>query len=66
MQKENKLTVGQWCDYWFTANRRKWNGNTEGGYRNLIYSHILPGSYSAKGELSTELNHFTSKEEETK
>lgn len=43
MQKENKLTVGQWCDYWFTANRRKWNGNTEGGYRNLIYSHILPG-----------------------
>ena len=43
MQKENKLTVGQWCDYWFTANRRKWNGNTEGGYRNLIYSHIIPG-----------------------
>ena len=43
MQRENKLTVGQWCDYWFTANRRKWNGNTEGGYRNLIYSHILPG-----------------------
>lgn len=43
MQKENKLTVGQWCDHWFTANRRKWNGNTEGGYRNLIYSHILPG-----------------------
>ena len=42
MQKENKLTVGQWGDYWFTANRRKWNGNTEGGYRNLIYSHILP------------------------
>ena len=42
MQRENKLTVGQWCDYWFTANRRKWNGNTEGGYRNLIYSHILP------------------------
>ena len=42
MQKENNLTVGQWCDYWFTANRRKWNGNTEGGYRNLIYSHILP------------------------
>ena len=34
MQRENKLTVGQWCDYWFTANRRKWNGNTEGGYRN--------------------------------
>ena len=43
MQKENNLTVGQWCDHWFTANRHKWNGNTEGGYRNLIYSHILPG-----------------------
>ena len=43
MQKENNLTVGQWCDHWFTANRQKWNGNTEGGYRNLIYSHIIPG-----------------------
>ena len=43
MQKENNLTVGQWCDQWFTANRHKWNGNTEGGYRNLIYSHIFPG-----------------------
>ena len=43
MQKENNLTVGQWCDRWFTTNRYKWNGNTEGGYRNLIYRHILPG-----------------------
>ena len=42
MQKENNLTVGQWCGQWFTTNRHKWNGNTEGGYRNLIYSHILP------------------------
>ena len=42
MQKENTLTVGQWCGQWFTANRHKWNGNTEGGYRNLIYGHILP------------------------
>lgn len=42
MQKENELTVGQWCGHWFTANRQKWNGNTEGGYRNLIYSHIIP------------------------
>ena len=33
MQKENTLTVGQWCGQWFTANRHKWNGNTEGGYR---------------------------------
>ena len=43
MQKENTMTVGQWFGQWFTANRHKWNGNTEGGYRNLIYSHILPG-----------------------
>lgn len=42
MQKENTLTVGQWCDQWFTTNRHKWNGNTVGGYRNLIYSHICP------------------------
>lgn len=42
MQKENKLSVGQWCDQWFISNRSKWNGNTEGGYRNLIYSHIIP------------------------
>lgn len=42
MQKDN-MTVGQWCGQWFTANRHKWNGNTEGGYRNLIYGHILPG-----------------------
>ena len=42
MQKENTLTVGQWCGRWFITNRHKWNGNTEGGYRNLIYSHIIP------------------------
>ena len=63
MQKENKLTVGQWCDYWFTANRRKWNGNTEGGYTeptimqskdgkplngNLLYTiHPIPGVLEA-------------------
>ena len=41
MQKDN-MTVGQGCGRWFTANRHKWNGNTEGGYRNLIYSHIIP------------------------
>ena len=45
MQKENNLTVGQWCGHWFTANRHKWNGNTEGGYHNLIYSHIIPGNH---------------------
>lgn len=42
MQKENNLTVGQWCDQWFTTHHYKWNGNTEGGYRNLIYRHIRP------------------------
>ena len=26
MQKENTLTVEQWCGQWFTANRHKWNG----------------------------------------
>lgn len=42
MQRENTMTVGRWCGQWFIANRPKWNGNTEGGYRNLIYSHIIP------------------------
>lgn len=42
MQKENTMTVGRWCGRWFIANRHKWNGNTEGGYRNLIYSYIIP------------------------
>ena len=50
MQKENTLTVEQWCGRWFTANRHKWNGNTEGGYRNLIYSHILPSIGSTVSE----------------
>lgn len=53
MQKDN-MTVGQWCDHWFTANRHKWNGNTEGGYRNLIYSHILPGIGSVETSDLTE------------
>ena len=42
MQKENNLTVGRWCDQWFITNQHKWNDNTEGGYHNLIYSHIFP------------------------
>ena len=41
MQEDN-MTVVQWCGQWFTANRHKWNGNTGGGYRNLICSHLLP------------------------
>ena len=42
MQEETNLTVGQWCDQWFATHHYKWNGNTEGGYRNLIYRHIIP------------------------
>lgn len=42
MQKEETLTVGQWCCQWFSDIRGKWNSNTEGGYRNLIYRHIIP------------------------
>ena len=42
MQEETNLTVGQWCDQCFATHHYKWNGNTEGGYRNLIYSHIIP------------------------
>ena len=54
MQKEKNLTVGQWCDHWFQINRSRWNGNTEGGYRNLIYSHILPGVGSIELTCMTE------------
>ncbi len=54
MQKGNNLTVGSWCDQWFISNRSKWNGNTEGGYRNLIYSHICPSIGSVELEGLTE------------
>ena len=43
MQNENNYTVGQWCDRWFCENQGRWSGSTVGGYRNLIYRHILPG-----------------------
>ena len=43
MQKENNYTVGQCCDRWFHDNQSRWNSSTVGGYRNLIYRHILPG-----------------------
>lgn len=43
MQNENSYTVGQWCDRWFYENQSRWNSSTVGGYRNLIYRHILPG-----------------------
>ncbi len=40
---ESMVTVGEWCGTWFSTNRHKWNPNTEGGYRNLIYNRIIPG-----------------------
>ena len=43
MQNENSYTVGQWCDRWFHDNQSTWNSSTVGGYRNLIYRHILLG-----------------------
>ena len=43
MQKGNSYTVGQWCDRWFREYQSRWSGSTVGGYRNLIYRHILPG-----------------------
>ena len=42
MRKETNLTVGRWCDRWFCENLGRWSGSTVGGYRNLIYRHILP------------------------
>ena len=56
MQKGNSYTVGQWCDRWFRVNQSRWNGSTVGGYRNLIYRHILPGIGSIPLEELTENN----------
>ena len=60
MQKEKKSTVGQWCDHWFQTNRNKWDGNTEGGYRNLIYIHIIPciGSVELTGLTAQTVSGF--------
>lgn len=35
-------TVGEWIDRWFTGRIGQWTASTEGGYRNLIYRHIIP------------------------
>lgn len=43
MQREKSMTVGVWTEQWFTQRVDKWSPNTEGGYRNLIYNHIIPG-----------------------
>lgn len=42
MQKGNGCTVGRWCYRWFCENQSRWSDSTVGGYRNLIYRHILP------------------------
>ena len=44
MQNENSYTVSQWCDRWFHENQSRWNSNTVGGYRNLIYATSSPES----------------------
>ena len=36
------ITVGEWTDWWFTDRIGQWTASTEGGYRNLIYRHIIP------------------------
>lgn len=36
------VTVGEWCEGWFYANRHKWKSTAEGGYRNLIFHRIIP------------------------
>ena len=36
------ITVGEWTGRWFTDRIGQWNASTEGGYRNLIYRHIIP------------------------
>lgn len=41
MQEE--YTVGAWAEIWFTRNAGKWRASTEGGYRDLIFRHIVPG-----------------------
>ncbi|WP_306569160.1 integrase [Faecalispora jeddahensis] len=43
MPEEKDMTVGVWAEQWFTQRVGKWNPNTEGGYRNLICNHIIPG-----------------------
>lgn len=41
MQQEP--TVGAWAENWFKRNSARWSANTTGGYRNLIFRHIIPG-----------------------
>ena len=49
------ITVGEWIDRWFKDRIGKWNASTEGGYRNLIYRHIIPDIGKSKlSELTLE------------
>ena len=41
MQEDN-MTVVQWCGQWFHRQSAQMEQHTEGGYRNLICSHLLP------------------------
>ena len=43
MRKETNLTVGRWWRPLVLRESGRWSGSTVGGYRNLIYRHILPG-----------------------
>ena len=36
------ITVGERIDRWFRGRIGQWTASTEGGYRNLIYRHIIP------------------------
>ena len=65
MQKENTLTVEQWCGQWFTANRHKWNGNTTARlsyYLSACYRLLLANEqYHRKQEIATGKNGIFAK-----
>lgn len=49
------ITVEEWIERWFTDRVGQWNASTEGGYRNLIYRHIIPDIGKTKlSELTAE------------
>ena len=48
MQKA--YTVEAWAREWFQCGVGRWNPRTEGGYRNLIERHIVPGVGKVKLE----------------
>lgn len=42
MQKEKKITLGEWYGQWFDTRAGGWSPRTKDGYRNLLDRHILP------------------------